>query len=108
MSYDTVDDAITTWAHTHRLILCTKFGGIPRRFCYVSGDEHECFQVSIEPPDAGAIIVNAWDVETEDDAELHRQWQVPLGDLVPTLEAALKQIAVWRARPRTRHWGDPP
>lgn len=106
MNYDPVDAAIAAWANRHGLTLCTEFGGVPRRFVYVSGGEHECFQVSIEPPDDGAITVNAWDVETEDDAKLHQQWRVLVDDLDPTLEAALNQVAVWRSRPRTRLWGD--
>jgi hypothetical protein len=106
MGSDAIDAAIGAWAGRHSLRLCTGLGGT--RFCYVSGDEHECFQVSIELPDAGTVTIHAWDVETEDDAELHQSWQVPVGDLISTLEAALNQIGVWRARPRTRHWGDPP
>lgn len=108
MGYDAVDAAIAAWAASHSLTLCTEFGGGPARFCYVTGDEHECFQVSIETPADGAITVNAWGVETEDDAELNQQWRVPVGDLVPTLEAALGRIAVWRSRPRTRLWSDQP
>jgi hypothetical protein len=68
------------------------FRGQPRRFCYVSAGERECFQVSIEPPDGGQITVTAWDVETVDDAEFHWQRRVFASDLVPALEAALDQI----------------
>jgi hypothetical protein len=80
--------------------LSTVFDGQPRRFCYVSAGKDECFQVSIEPPEDGIITVNAWDVETHDDAEFHRAWQVPTSALEPTLDAALRQIADWAARPR--------
>lgn len=107
MNYDAVDAAIAAWADSHSLILRTEFGGVPRRFCYVSSGAQECFQVSIEPPDDGAITVNVGDVETEDDAELQQQWLVPVGHLVPTLQAALDQIAIWRVRPRT-HLGTRP
>lgn len=106
MSYQTVDATIAAWIDRHAFMLCTEFGGVPRRFCYVTRGEYECFQISIEPPDDGSITVNAWDVETEDDAELHQQWRVPVGDLIPTLDAALDQIDVWRSRRRTRRWGD--
>ncbi|HEY2047908.1 MAG TPA: hypothetical protein VGH03_01090 [Caulobacteraceae bacterium] len=108
MTYSIVDAEIYAWAERHGLKVCTEFAGAPRRFCYVSGGEHECFQVSIEPPEDGAVTVNAWDVETQDDAELHRQWRVALGDLDPTLEAALRQIVDWKSRPRIRGWGEKP
>ncbi len=83
-------------------------GGSRRRFCYVSGGEHECFQVSVEPPEAAAITVNAWSVETEDDAELHRQWVVEAPELLATLETALKTISEWTVRPLARRWGEQP
>lgn len=98
MSYEAVDDVISTWATRRGLTLSTEFGGRPRRFCYVSGGGAECFQVSIEPPEDGLITVNAWDVETKDDAEFHRAWQVPVCDLRPTLEEAVEQIARWARR----------
>lgn len=108
LSYDTIDGPIAAWADRHGLIFCTEVGGATRRFCYVSGDEHECFQISVEPPDGGIVAVDAWDVETEDDAELHQRWQVPAESIVEALDAALAQIAVWRSRLRSRPWGAQP
>lgn len=105
MGYQIVDPVIKAWAENHGLAVCTEFGGAPRRFCYVSGGEHECFQVSIELPADGNVTVNAWEVETADDAELSQQWQVPVSDLSAALDAALTKIAEWGARPRTRVWG---
>jgi hypothetical protein len=102
MSYAAVDAEIDAWAKRHGLRLCTEFGGVPRRFCYVSSGAHESFQVSIEPPEGGTITVNAWDIEIDDDAELHQQWRVAIGDLIPTLDEALRQIAGWASRPRNR------
>jgi hypothetical protein len=108
MSYAAVDAVISEWAAVHRLTLSTEFGGKPRRFCYVSGGEHECFQVSIEPPEGATVTVNAWSIETEDDAELHQQWLITTGELSATLDAALKQISRWSVRPRSRRWGQQP
>jgi hypothetical protein len=98
MSYEAVDDVIGAWAKRHGLRLSTEFGGQPRRFCYVSGGKHECFQVSVDPPEGEHITVNAHDVETVDDAEFHWQRRVVASDLAPALEAALNQIAVWSRR----------
>jgi hypothetical protein len=100
MGYEAVDDGISAWAARHSLTLSTEFGGQPRRFCYVSGGKAESFQVSIEPPEDGIITVNAWDVETSDDAQFHRKWQVPISDLSSTLDKAVEQIARWARRDR--------
>lgn len=105
MSYATIDAVIAEWAAAHGLKLCTEFGG-PARFCYVSGGEHECFQVSVDPPQGETVTVNAWSIETEDDAELHRHWRVPTADLRSALEVALEQISAWSARPLSRRWGE--
>jgi len=48
MSYDAVDATIVAWADSHGLTLCTEFGGVPRRFCYVTGGEHECFGLRLQ------------------------------------------------------------
>lgn len=101
-TYEAIDDVIATWASRHGLKLNAQFDGQPRRFCYVSAGEDECFQVSIEPPEGEAITVNAWDVETRDDAEFHRAWQIHRNELASTLDAALEQITEWSARSQSR------
>jgi hypothetical protein len=95
VSYAAVDPAIAGWATTNGLTLCTEWDGRPHRFCYVSGGEHECFQISIEPPRDGKIYIHAREIETEGDAELHERWNVPMADLLPALEAAMTQIRTW-------------
>jgi hypothetical protein len=101
MTYAIIEPTIRDWAAAHDLQVCDEFGGVPRRFCYVSGGPHECFQVSVEPPQQGAVLVNVWSVETDDDADLHEVWSVQVGDLRLALEAALRQIEAWRSRPRS-------
>jgi len=81
VSYEALDDVIGAWVKRHGLTLSTEFGGQPRRFSYVAGGAHECFQVSVEPPEDGYITVNARDVETVDNAEFHWQRQVVASDL---------------------------
>lgn len=98
MSYEEVDDVIVAWAKQHGLTLSTEFGDRPCRFCYVSGGRDECFQISIEPPDDRTITVNAWDIETRDDAEFHRAWHVPVAELHSSLEKAIEQVGRWARR----------
>ena len=104
MAYSAIDPTIIAWAEAHGLKLCNEFGGVPRRFCYVSGGPHECFQVSIERPEGTEVLVNAWSIETTDDSELHHERTVPIGDLKLTLEAALNKIGEWKVRPRVPTW----
>lgn len=108
MAYATIDAMIREWAERHSLVLNTEFGGRERRFCYVSGGPQECFQVSIEPPEAARVLVNAWSIETIDDAELHKSWTVDAPDLVQALDAALKQVRAWDARPKGAATWQPP
>jgi hypothetical protein len=106
VAYSEIDAVIREWSERHRLALNTEFGGQERRFCYVSGGPKECFQVSIEPPESGRVLVNAWSVETIDDAELHESWTVEILDLPQSLEVALRQVSAWNARPKgPATWG---
>ena len=100
MGYTTIDAVIREWAERHSLVLNTEFGDQERRFCYVTGGPQECFQVSIEPPEAASVLVNARSIETIDDIELHKSWTVDAHDLPKALDAALNQVRAWDARPK--------
>jgi hypothetical protein len=108
VAYATIDAVIQEWSERHSLVLSTEFGGRERRFCYVSGGPQECFQVSIEPPEAAKVLVNAWSIETIDDAELHASWTVDAHDLPQALDAALRQVRTWDARPKGAATWHPP
>ena len=54
MIYAEVDPAITAWVRQHGLKLWTEWADAEARFCYVSGGQQECFQVSVKHPHAGA------------------------------------------------------
>lgn len=105
MVYSAVDPTIKAWAELHGLTICTKFAGQDRRFCYLTGGAQECFQVSIEPPDEGEILVNAWSIETIDDEELHESWRVRVEELDSALNLAFEEVMAWRDRPKgPRTW----
>lgn len=108
MAYATIDSLIREWAERHSLVLNTEFGGREHRFCYVSDGPQECFQVSIEPPEAARVLVNARSIETIDDAELQESWTVDETDLVQALDAALKQIRAWDRRAKGAATWQPP
>src|SRR5690242_1916404 len=97
--YEAVDGAINCWVERHGLTLHTEWEG-EARFWYTSRG-NECFQVSVERPVGDSVQIQAWSVETEDDAELHRQWSVSLGHLDQGLAAAIQMIDHWAARARS-------
>ena len=102
-SYRDIDAVIDDWCVKHGLVLFDEFGGQPRRFVYTSGAA-DCFQISIEPPEmsgAGRTVrVKLWSVDTEDDAEIHHGWLVPVRSLSSTLEVALATAEMLKQRPR--------
>jgi hypothetical protein len=101
-TYSDIDPVIRNWCSRHGLMLHNAFAGQPRRFVY-SSQAMECFQISIEPPEmAGSeqtVCVHLRSVETNDDAEIHHSWQVPLGGLGHALEVAIQTIDWLQSRP---------
>ena len=98
VSYAEVDPIITAWICQHGLKLWTEWADAEARFCYASGGQQECFQVSVEHPHAGKIVVHARSIETIDDAELKESWLVEIEALADTLAAAWDQIEAWKKR----------
>jgi len=98
VAYELVDNVINAWVKRHAFTLFDEFGGLPRRFVYLSGDEGECCQISIDPPVFGEIALYAFGVETRDDEEMEMRWQVPLTDLERALEDAVTAVKHWWLR----------
>jgi hypothetical protein len=94
--YESIDAGIDTWVVAHGLVLFREFGGVERRFCYISSEQGECFQISIEPPLSKIVTISIWSIETTDDEELHRAWTVPTSYLPAALEDALQTVENWK------------
>ena len=108
MSYEAVDGFINSWIEDRDLTLFRAFAGRPERYWYVSGGR-ECFQISVAPPEGGVVMVNAWSVETDDDAEMHEAWSVPMDEISTALADAHAQIEEWLTRAKTKSpWWDRP
>ena len=99
MTYSQIDPTINSWVRAHSLALFSEFGGEDRRFWFTSRGR-ECFQISIDPPSTSGVIVHAWSVETDDDAELHGEWTVKPEALNGALKAATALIELWAQRVR--------
>ena len=97
-AYAEIDGVIERWVERDNLNLYREWKG-EVRFWYTTRGE-ECFQVSIDPPTNGSVIVHASSIETDDDAELIGEWSVDLAGLERALLAATKLIDLWAARAR--------
>ncbi len=100
--YSDIDPVIRSWCSRHGLALHKDFAGLPRRFVYTSR-AMECFQISIEPPELSGggqtVCINLWSIETDDDAEIHKSWEVPAGDLDSALEVTIQTVDLLQNRP---------
>jgi hypothetical protein len=93
--YASIDPLLERWVEEHSLSLFKTFGDREARFVYISSNDGECFQISIEPPQEDSVTVNAWTVETLDDRELHQEWKTPTSDLYGVLQASLAAVRNW-------------
>jgi hypothetical protein len=97
MLYEGVDRTINEWASENSLTLFTAWPGGECRACYTSSPQGECFQISIEPPTAGNVGIDARSIETLNDEELHERWSVAVGSLRNALE-------IWKHFVTKSHW----
>jgi hypothetical protein len=99
MSYASIDSTIRVWARSHELRLFESMAGLGEVRCaYLSSARGECFQIWIDPPASGEVIVHAGDVETVQDEHLRSDWRVPVADLDSALEDALVNVQRWMVR----------
>jgi hypothetical protein len=74
--YADVDGVIDAWVQSNSLKLFTEWAGQPVRFIHVPGTPpFECFQISIDPPSDGRIMVLVRSIDTNDDSELEQAWE---------------------------------
>jgi hypothetical protein len=98
MSYAVIDPIINAWTEKHSLRLCTRFADRDARFIYVSSNIGECFQIAISEPKNGQVIIDAWDIETRKDEEMHTSMTVEQSKLSDALEDMIKTVYGWMRR----------
>jgi hypothetical protein len=87
---------ISAWATRHRVRKIFKeFAGREERFCYLSSEAGECFQIAIQPPTGDRITIDASSIDTLDDRDLHQSWTVTPATLAETLESAMSVVRAW-------------
>ncbi len=80
-------------------VVFKEWANAPARFFYVSGyDGHDCFQVAIEPPVMGALVVTARSVDTTDDQAFEQVWRGGIDEIDSLLALAIDQIEIWKNR----------
>jgi hypothetical protein len=98
--YEDVDATIAAWANANVKKLFDRWAGKPARFAYLPGLRPlECFQIWVQPPSAGWIVVSAASVDTDDDSEHFRTWDGPVNDLAVMLDNATAAVREWANRP---------
>ena len=101
MSYDAIDPVIASWCKRYGFTLFTHTEGMSGQYrCIYTSSESECFQISVDEPDAGEVAIHAADVETHLDEELRKDWTVPVGALASALDAAVAHVRGWMERHR--------
>jgi hypothetical protein len=98
-SYATLDPQLKRRAKTEGWALFTEWAGAPARFFYMGGEgPWDCFQISINPPDAGVVKIWARSVDTNDDQEFEQAWQGPVAEFDGLLTSAVSAVDVWKRR----------
>jgi len=101
--YDEVDATIASWAKANVKKLFDEWDGAPARFAYLPGlRPFESFQISVQPPSAGRVVVSAASVDTDDGSEHHRTWEGPVDNLAAMLEEATAAVCLWAHRSPAR------
>jgi hypothetical protein len=98
MSYTIIDPTINAWTKKHSLCLFTSFADRDARFIYVSSNIGECFQIMISEPQDGKVDLNARDIETHKDEEMHTSMTAEQSKLGDALEDMLKTVYGWMRR----------
>jgi hypothetical protein len=104
--YAAVDGVIDAWVKATGSTLFREWNGRPARFFHVPGKPpFECFQISIKPPLADAVSVQARAIDTNDDSELEleKHWCGSVAKLDAMLSAAVVTIEGWKRRAEENH-----
>lgn len=106
MGYEEIDSTIAVWVKKYNFTLFIKDEGFPDvefRAVYLSSEEGECCQISIDKPNLGKVAIVARDIETKMDEELNKNWLVEISGLESALDNAVSFLQTWFSRNLTHH-----
>lgn len=94
--YAEVDPIIDAWAAGTVEKLFKEWADRPARFAYLPGlRRFECFQISIDEPLGGRIVVLARSVDTDDEGEFEQRWEGATENLSTMLDEATDRVRAW-------------
>jgi hypothetical protein len=97
--YSIIDAQLDHRAAENGWTVFREWADAPARFFYVGGNAPwDCFQVSIDPPAAGALAVTARSVDTSDGQEFEQTWRGGVAEFDRLLTSAVAVIETWKSR----------
>ncbi|MFJ6025515.1 hypothetical protein ACIQC9_13070 [Brevundimonas sp. NPDC092305] len=97
--YRIIDPQLARRAAAERWTIFTEWGDAPARFFYISGSlPGDCFQISIDPPEAEAIAITARSVDTDHGLEFEQTWRGTTAGFGDALELAIQRVEAWKRR----------
>ena len=102
--YADVDDVIDAWVKATNSQLFTEWADKPARFFHIAGEApYECFQITVFPPSAGRIVVQAAAIDMNGDSEeeMLRISEGLVEELNTMMAASVGAIEAWKERYRS-------
>ena len=95
MGYAEIDADIRRWSDRHMLVVHDAWSGGELRHIYVSSDVGECFQIWIELPQFGLVLVHAAAVEYLRGEPPSAHWLATTPAIGKILEEAFTAVIAW-------------
>lgn len=97
--YSIIDAQLERRAAENGWAVVREWAEAPARFFYIGGRApFDCFQISIDPPAVGAVVVTARSVDANDDQELEQIWRGEVAEFDSLLTSAVALVETWKSR----------
>ncbi len=97
--YSIIDAQLDRRAAENGWAVVKEWADAPARFFYVGGKgPWDCFQITIDPPVGGALVIIARSVDTNDGQEFEQTWRGGIAEFDSLLNSAVALIETWKSR----------
>lgn len=97
--YSIIDAQLDRRAAENGWAVVREWAEAPARFSYIGGRApFDCFQISIDPPAVGAVVVTARSVDTNDNQEFEQTWRGEVAEFDSFLTSAVALVETWKSR----------